>query len=365
MATTHLSFESAKTSWLREPTYRWADDDGKPHLPTPREVLREWLDAINVIENPYRAPALLFAVFHLLTGLLFALSLYYLTLPARLWAFATALVVSLIYQTTWYHKYCSHGAFRFSNPWPARVYLWTNPLVMKEDVYAIAHRVHHQRADAAGDPHGPHLGWLGSYLCWESFFKTNPDISERQYETLTRSLRHLGIPLNTLADYRRTGSIEPLWHYSLRVLVAQAVFVAINYAIGGTPFVLAAYSGVFGYTFFWREFPWRSHGGNSPVNKIAGWEFDRRTKSTNRRAPGFLAGEWHDNHHRLPTSANCAVLPGQVDPAFLYIRALHALRIVRSYYDAATPFRAKLATKGQGTGALPAVAEDEDVFLEK
>jgi len=365
MATTNVSIGTVKVSWLVEPTYGWADADGKPHFPTPREVFREWFDAINVFANPYRAPALGFALFHLLTGVLFVFSLFTLTWAARAWGLATALIVSLVYQTTWYHKYVSHGAFRFSSLWPARVYLWTNPLVMKEDVYAIAHRLHHQRSDNAGDPHGPHLGWLGSYLCWESFFRTNTELTERHYEMLTRSLRHLGIPLNDFALYRRTGSIEPLWHYWLRVVIAQALFVGLNYAIGGWPFVFAAYSGVFGYTFFWREFPWRGHGGSSPRAKIAGWEFDQRSKSTNRRAPGFLGGEWHDNHHRLPTSANCAVLPGQVDPAFLFIRALHALGIVSFYNDTATPFRARLLANGQETGALPAVAEDEDVFLEK
>ena len=351
--------------WLLEPTYGWADADGRPHLPTPREAFREWLDAINVFANPYRAPALLFALFHFTTALLFVASLFALTWPARIWGLATAVAMSLVYQTTWYHKYCSHGAFRFSSTWPARVYLWTNPLVMKEDVYAIAHRLHHQLSDGAGDPHGPHLGWLGSYLCWESFFRTNTAITDRQYEMLTRSLRHLAMPMNSLAEYRRTGSIEPLWHYTSRVLVSQALFIGFNYAVGGWSFVLAAYSGVFGYTFFWREFPWRGHGGSTDRPKIPGWEFDQRSKSTNRRAPGYLGGEWHDNHHRLPTSANCAVLPWQVDPAFVFIRALYALGIVSFYNDTATPFRAKLRAQAQGTGALPVRSEDEAVFLEK
>jgi len=366
MATTTVSVGTAKVRWLVEPTYGWADADGGPHFPTAREALREWLDAINVFANPYRAPALAFALFHFTTAVLFVVSVFTLTWPARIWGLAMSLIVSLIFQTTWYHKYVSHGSFRFSSLWPARVYLWTNPLVMKEDVYAIAHRLHHQLSDAAGDPHGPHLGWLGSYLCWESFFKTNTAITERQYEMLTRSLRHLAIPLNDFETYQRTGSIEPLWHYWLRVVVAQSLFIALNYAIGGWEIVLAAYSGVFGYTFFWREFPWRGHGGSHHSRaKIAGWEFDRRSKATNRHAPGLLGGEWHDNHHRLPTSANCAVLPGQVDPAFLYIRALHSLGIVSFYNDTAAPFRATLLAQPQGAGALPAAAEDEAVFLEK
>ena len=59
------------------------------------------------------------------------------------------------------------------------------------------------------------------------------------------------------------------------------------------------------------------------------------------------------------------MLPGQVDPAFLYIRALHALGIVSFYHDTATPFRAKILAMAQGAGALPSVADDEAVFLEK
>ena len=365
MPTANVSAGTTKVPWMVEPTYGWANPDGTPHRPTAGEALREWLDAVNVFANPYRAPALLFAGFHLFTGVLFLVAVFTLTWPVRLYAFGVAVVMSLVYQTTWYHKYCSHGAFRFSGVWAARVYLWTNPLVMKEDVYAIAHRTHHQRSDAAGDPHGPHLGWLGSYLCWESFFRTNTAISDRDYETLSRSVRHLGIPLNTLAEYRRTGSIEALWHYGLRVLVSQALFAGVNYAIGGWPFVLAAYSGVFGYTFFWREFPWRSHGGSGAAHKIPGWEFDPRSKSTNRRVPGFLAGEWHDNHHRLPTSANCAILPGQVDPAFLFIRTLHGLGVVTSYNDTAPTFRATLLAAPQGAGALPPANADDVVFLEK
>ena len=104
MSTANVTAGTTKVSWLLEPTYGWADADGRPHFPTPREVLREWVDAVNVFANPYRAPALAFALFHLLTGVLFVVSLFTLTWPARLWAFAAAVAMSLVYQTTWYHK---------------------------------------------------------------------------------------------------------------------------------------------------------------------------------------------------------------------------------------------------------------------
>src|SRR4029079_1791184 len=118
--------------------------------------------------------------------------------------------------------------------------------------------------------------------------------------------------------------------------------------------------------------------GNDHAEKIPGWEFDQRSRSTNNRFYGYFAAEWHDNHHRLPTSANCAILPGQVDVVFLLIRALHAVGIVRFYHDTATPFRARLmasarAGERSGVGETDApqpaealsLAETAEVFLEK
>jgi sn-1 stearoyl-lipid 9-desaturase len=64
-----------------------------------------------------------------------------------------------------------------------------------------------------------------------------------------------------------------------------------------------------------------------------------------------MAGEWHDNHHLLPASANCAFLPGQVDALFQIVRLWHRLGIVASYYDASATF----AERSHAT--LPGLAE--------
>ena len=53
-----------------------------------------------------------------------------------------------------------------------------------------------------------------------------------------------------------------------------------------------------------RDFNWRGHGGTYRNKKIPGWEFDSRSRALNQHAYGFLASEWHDNHHKYPYSAN-------------------------------------------------------------
>src|SRR5215204_2523210 len=72
----NTSAGAGKVSWLAEPTYGYASSDGGPYLPTPREVIREWLDAINVVANRNRGSALLFILFHLLTAVVFVASFF-------------------------------------------------------------------------------------------------------------------------------------------------------------------------------------------------------------------------------------------------------------------------------------------------
>lgn len=353
---------SARPVWLLAPIYGHADADGSPHRPTATEALRELADAVNVLRDRARVFPLAFFLFHVTTGVLFVWSLTVMTWKTLMWGFVVHQVVSLGFQTFWYHRYCSHGAFRFSSTWFPRLLLWTNPAVLREETYAIAHRVHHQYPDVAGDPYGPHLGWFGSYLSWESLYRTNRAITERDYETLRRSFRHLAMPTNDYATFVRTGSIERVWHYAARTVTAQALFVAISYAAGGVPFVLAGYGGLFIFTFLLREFAWRGHRAPAPDRKRAGWEFDHRSLSTNSRFYGFFAAEWHDNHHRLPTSANCAVLPGQVDIVFALIRGLHRIGVVSTYHDATAALRAQLTAPQSGT--VPGAAAGDEIFLE-
>jgi stearoyl-CoA desaturase (delta-9 desaturase) len=76
------------------------------------------------------------------------------------------------------------------------------------------------------------------------------------------------------------------------------------------------------------------HGGNQPRRKKVGWEFDDRNYALNQWFYGYIASEWHDNHHKYPFSASNGFLPGQIDLAFQIIKLLHRLGIVESYVNA-------------------------------
>jgi stearoyl-CoA desaturase (delta-9 desaturase) len=213
-------------------------------------------------------------------------------------------------------------------------------------MYAIPHRVHHDRSDQVGDPYGPHLGWLGSYLASESQQKINTAIDKRRYEALVRSLKHIGFPANRYDTFQKSGGVEPTSHYLARTAFAQTLWILVSYTAGGWHYVTVWYSAVSIFIFFMRDFPWRGHGGNFRMHKIEGWEFDRRSRSLNTHVFGYLGGEWHDNHHLLPASANSAFLKGQLDLPFQILRVLCRLGIVRDYYDASETFeRRRLQTE--------------------
>lgn len=349
-------------SILLPPTFGHIAPDGSPYRPTTREVLREWLDAIDVRHPARRLPAA-YVAFHLLTGIAGALSFINFRWDALFFGLGGGLFISFVYHTLWYHRYCSHAAFGFTSPWFARALLWTNPLAYREEMYAIPHRVHHERSDQPGDPYGPHLGWLGSYLASESQQKLDTSIDEARYNALVRSLSHIGFPANSYAAFQRTGSVERVGHYLARTLVAQCLWFGSSYIAGGWKYVLTWAATVSIFTFFMRDFPWRGHGGNFRATKIEGWEFDRRSRSLNTPLFGILGGEWHDNHHLLPASANTAFLPGQVDVPFQCLRLLRRLGIVSGYYDAADHFARKYLAAMSGDGPpeiAPSNARDAD-----
>ena len=60
--------------------------------------------------------------------------------------------------------------------------------------------------------------------------------------------------------------------------------------------------------------------------------------SINQVWPGYVAGEWHNNHHLFPRSARSGFLPYQLDLAYLYVRLLYLLGAVTSYRDSRRQF---------------------------
>ncbi len=306
------------------------------NAPTLGQTLSELFHALNFIANPtYKLLAFNFFIYTC-SGIFFVhFVLNHASMNQLLLTSLGVVFLGTVYNSFWFHRYCCHSAFRFTRDGYARLFLWTNPLaiIFREEVYAIPHHIHHEQTEKPIDPYGPHLGWLASFLAAELTQRINTDVTEHDYDLLKASIHHIGIKANSYEDFLRTGAIENVTYYFARVGFAQIFWLTLIYTTGGITFLMAWYASYFAITSLIRDFNWRGHGGRIHRSKIPGWEFDQRSYALNQRFYGYIASEWHDNHHRYPASANNGFLPGQIDIAFRFIRVLSQLGIVRSYTD--------------------------------
>jgi fatty-acid desaturase len=318
---------------LEARTYSLRTAEGVRRRPTMIETLGQYVHSMNFVAARTKALHALFEV-HVLALLPIAVlfALHYATLRS---AVACALMffwLSNLYNTVWYHRYCSHFAFRFSNQWFPRLFLWLNPVGYREEVYALNHHVHHRLADEDSDPYGPHIGWLGTMLA--SSCELDTQISEKQFERLKAHLAHVGFPFASFDSFRRWGSVESVPHYLARWLFATLFWVAFWLWVGGLPCLFAWGTALLLFHLGARDFNFRGHGGlSAEPGHVDGWDFDRSSRALNQRFYGLLAGEWHNNHHAFRVSANAGFLPGQLDLPFLIIRLMKSLGVVARYND--------------------------------
>ena len=327
---------------LIEPHFRHSSVGDGTNAPTLKETVTELLYAINFIKSPtYKLLTINFFLYLLTAAVFVHFSLNYLTLSSVVFTVVCVVFLGTVYNNVWFHRYCCHSAYEFKKAGYTLLFLWTNPLsiIFREEIYSIPHRIHHEQTERPADPYGPHLGWLASFLAAELTQRLNTNITEHDYELLKSSIHPIGLRVNNHQQFMKTGSIENVTHYLFRVVFSQLFWVVLVYAIGGFTFVLAWYSSFFVTTSLIRDFNWRGHGGNSRHTKKHGWEFDERSYALNQRFYGYIASEWHDNHHKYPTSANNGFLPGQIDIAFNVIQYLHTFGIVQSYIDSFPRFK--------------------------
>jgi stearoyl-CoA desaturase (delta-9 desaturase) len=106
---------------------------------------------------------------------------------------------------------------------------------------------------------------------------------------------------------------------------------------------------VFTFTFLMRDFNYRGHRRRGEPRHVEGWDLDRDSLALNQRFYGYLAGEWHNNHHSFSASANCGFRPGQPDLAFIVIKGLHRTGVVERFNDHRPHFERKF-----GAGSIRA-----------
>jgi len=182
--------------------------------------------------------------------------------------------------------------------------------------------------------------------------KFNTSITERQYNSLVQRISHIGFKINSYKQFKRWGSVEHVGYYLTKTAFAQLFWAIPIYVFGGVEYTLAWLSAIFVGTVLIRDFNWRGHGGRRKRKK-PGWEFDKNSHALNQRFYGYLASEWHDNHHKYPMSANTALLAGQIDLSFQIVKLLHKIGIVAFYFDAKPIFEKECLNNASNNGSRP------------
>ena len=340
---------------LDPPAYGFARD-GVLYVPTARELFGEFFRRLNIRASHKNWLAL----FGWVTTLSFAWPLavfltQYFSFGLLVIGFLYSMVAMGSHGTFWLHRYSTHRAFVFRNRWIAMICRNLVIKVVPEEVYVVSHYVHHQFCEEPGDPYNAHAGFLYCFLADVNHQAIRRDFTEAEYDRVRKIMDHTGVRLNSYAQYQRWGTLaHPAWtlaHYAANWGFWFAVFLAI----GGLPLATA----IFGWAGVWavgiRTFNYEGHGRGQDKRRD-GVDFNRQDLSINQLWPGFVAGEWHNNHHLYPSGARSGFYRHQLDLPWLGIRALSAVGAITSYRDFQADFWRDYAGRGPLGGWVRATA---------
>jgi stearoyl-CoA desaturase (delta-9 desaturase) len=202
--------------------------------------------------------------------------------------------------------------------------------------WCAMHRRHHELSDHEGDLHSPNLhgttllgrlrGWLHAHLTW---------MIEHDYPNVAHYVPDLMQDRALVAANR---------HYHAWVLLG----LALPAAIGGlvTQSLMGALTGLlWGGVVRLFVVEQTMSAVNSLLHLVGARRF--ATRGDNSRNSHLLAlaawGEgWHNNHHAFPYSAAFGLRWFELDPGFMFIRALEMLGLA---WDVKVPTREKIARR--------------------
>ena len=318
---------------LEVPSYGWTTPDGALSKPTPIQLVREALSRMNVLRS--RKAWLPFTNWFWtlsLTPFLVAFALQHFSIALVAAGFVYSMVGMGSFGTLWLHRYATHGAYTFKSRLARFVTANLVIRVVPEEIYVISHHVHHAKADEPGDPYNAAAGGLYCFLADTNHQPIAKDLSRDDYARVCKLMEPTGIRGNTYEQYLTWGSYAHPVRTSLSFALNWAFWYAAFFLVGGHALATA----LFGSALFWaigiRTFNFTAHGSGEDRRRD-GVDFSRRDTSINQLWPGFVAGEWHNNHHLFCSSARNGFLWYQLDAPYLYIRALAALGGISSYRD--------------------------------
>ena len=336
---------------LEAPSYGF-ERGGALYVPSTGELLREFLSHLNVFHTRKNWLAWYgWTTSSLLAIPLVVFAIYHFTWPLLLVGFLYGMVALGSHGTMWLHRYSTHRAFTFANPVARFIARNLVVKIVPEEAYVVSHHVHHLISEQPGDPYNVHGGGLYCFLADANHQGIRRDFDATEYAQVTKLVRHTGMYVNTHAQYQFWGSlchpVPTVLHYVLSWVFWYSVF----WAIGGHPLATALFGGACVWAFGVRTFNFGGHGGGKDKRQD-GIDFNREDLSVNQVWPGYVAGEWHNNHHLYPNGARSGFLPYQLDLPWLFIRfytMIGGINTFRDYKDAfyADHYEPWLASQGE------------------
>jgi stearoyl-CoA desaturase (delta-9 desaturase) len=321
---------------LDPPSYGW--QGSKEGGPSRRALIAEALGRMNILRSRKNWLAFSNWLWTLsLAPFLVAFALFHFSWPLVVVGFFYSMVGMGSYGTLWLHRYGTHGAFTIDRPFWRFVVRNLMIRVVPEEIYIISHHVHHQKPDQAGDPYCSQAGPLYCFLADTNHQPIAKDLSAADYAKVVKMMAPTGVKGNSYEEYQRWGSYARPLRTTLEFLGNWAFWYGMFFLIGGHALATA----IFGSAMIWaigiRTFNFESHGKGIDKRK-EGLDFSRRDRSINQLWPGYVAGEWHNNHHLLCSSARNGFLWWQLDLPYVAVRILSAIGAVDSYRDHTSVF---------------------------
>lgn len=323
---------------LKTPSYGWMDARGELVKPSAKQLFAEFFFRINIFKSRKNwLPMLSWLWLLLLTPFLFLFIFKFFSWWLLLVGFVYSMVLMGTHGTIWYHRYCTHHAYVFTNGFWRFI---TRHLVIKmvpEEIYVISHHVHHSKSDEPGDPYNPQAGWLYCFLADVNHQPIAQELGERDYAGVVGLLKDAGMQCNSYAQYRKWGSVAHPGYTVATWVLNWSFWYAAFFLIGGHPLACTLFASALIWAIGVRTFNYEGHGRGKDMRQ-KGVDFDWSNRSINQYWPGIVAGEWHNNHHLFPRSARAGFLTHQIDFAWYYIYFLYLIGGVKSFQNSKAQF---------------------------
>jgi len=331
---------------LQPPSYGWKNSYGELVKPGKAAIFKEFFARLNIFRDRKNwLPFLNWLKILCLLPFFFFFIFKFLSLFTVIAVFVYGMIIMGTHGTVWHHRYCTHGAYRFSN------HFWrffTRNLtinIIPEETYVISHHVHHAKADQPGDPYNAQCGFWYCFLADVNHQPIAKDLTEAGYERVKRLMAHTGVQGNTYKQYQYWGSYAHPVRTVMLWLLNWAFWYVVFYLTGGNALACSLFAAAGIWAVGVRTFNYDGHGRGKEKQR-EGIDYNRVDKSINQLWPGLVAGEWHNNHHLYPKSARSGFKRYQCDTAWLYILLLYRLGCISSYRNDKPAFLLKyISTK--------------------